>query len=328
MTRSLRRSRSGLRVAPVAPDPEPESESVPAIELRGITAAYGTIQVLHGIDLVVPSGTILAVLGPNGAGKTTLLKVISGAMRPTRGTLLMEGHDVTGTSIDKLSRAGVCLIPEGRGVFPNLTVRENVLMDTFACATRATTSELEDIAYARFPRLGQRRHQVAGTMSGGEQQMLALARALTTDPAVLLLDELSMGLAPTIVRELFDVVQGLAAQGVTTVIVEQSAGVTRFADRVAVMAAGRIRLEGRPDEVADQLASAYLGGTPVRWTTVAGAVLVLLRRAGREQAQEPPTAPLLGYEATATGTAVTRSRGCPPSSPSRPPSRRRCRSPP
>ena len=237
----------------------PAPEEAPALELRGISAAYGTIEVLHGVDLVVPGGSILAVLGPNGAGKTTLLKVISGALRPTRGSVLMEGHDVTGASVDRLSKAGVCLIPEGRGVFPNLTVRENILMDTFACAGRTTTAALEEVAYVRFPRLGERRGQVAGTLSGGEQQMLALARALTTDPAVILLDELSMGLAPTIVTELFDVVQGLAAGGVTTVIVEQFAGVTAFADRVVVMGQGRVRLDGRPDEVADQLASAYLG---------------------------------------------------------------------
>jgi branched-chain amino acid transport system ATP-binding protein len=229
------------------------------IELRGVCAAYGSIEVLHGIDLAIDGGTILAVLGPNGAGKTTLLKVIAGAMRPSRGSVLMEGHDVTGTSIDKLSKAGVCLIPEGRGVFPNLTVRENLLMDTYACAGRVSAADLEEVAFARFPRLGQRRHQVAGTMSGGEQQMLSLARALTTDPAVILLDELSMGLAPTIVRELFDVVQGLAARGVTTVVVEQFAGVTSFADRVVVMGAGRIRLDGRPEEVGGQLADAYLG---------------------------------------------------------------------
>jgi branched-chain amino acid transport system ATP-binding protein len=231
----------------------------PTIELRGVGAAYGSIEVLHGIDLAVEGGTILAVLGPNGAGKTTLLKVIAGAMRPTRGSLLMEGHDVTGTTIDKLSKAGVCLIPEGRGVFPNLTVSENILMDTYACSGRRSGAELEEIAFGRFPRLGQRRHQMVGTMSGGEQQMLALARALTTDPAVILLDELSMGLAPTIVAELFDVVQGLAARGVTTVIVEQFAGVTSFADRVVVMGGGRIRLEGRPDDIGDQLATAYLG---------------------------------------------------------------------
>ena len=232
----------------------------PVIELRGVRAGYGSIEVLHGIDLVVPAGSILAVLGPNGAGKTTTLKVISGALRPLAGSVLMEGHDVTGTGADRLAKAGLCLIPEGRGIFPNLTVRENILMDTFS-AGRRTTSQLEEVAYERFPRLGERREQLGGTLSGGEQQMLALARALTTDPAVLLLDELSMGLAPTIVAELFEVVRSLAASGITTVVVEQFAGVIAFADHVAVMAQGRIRATGTPDAVAEHLTSAYLGVT-------------------------------------------------------------------
>jgi branched-chain amino acid transport system ATP-binding protein len=252
-----------VRERPLVADERASDAAVvdpPALELRGIAAAYGSIEVLHGVDLTVAAGSITAVLGPNGAGKTTLLKVISGAMAPTRGTLRMEGLDVTGTTIDRLSRAGVCLIPEGRGVFPNLTVRENILMDTFACERGTTTGDLEEITYARFPRLGERRHQVAGTLSGGEQQMLALARALTTDPAVLLLDELSMGLAPTNVGQLFDVVRALAAEGVTTVVVEQFAGVTSFVDRVAVMAQGRVRVEATPDELGDELAGHYLGG--------------------------------------------------------------------
>jgi branched-chain amino acid transport system ATP-binding protein len=230
------------------------------IELQGVKAAYGSIQVLHGIDLVVPGGSILAVLGPNGAGKTTMLKVISGALRPTAGSVLMEGHDVTGASADRLARAGLCLIPEGRGIFPNLSVRENILMDTFS-TTHRSTSDLEAIAYGRFPRLGERRHQLAGTLSGGEQQMLALTRALTTDPAVILLDELSMGLAPTIVSELFRVVRSLAAEGITTVVVEQFTGVIEFADQVAVMTHGRVSAVGTPAEIQDQLASAYLGVT-------------------------------------------------------------------
>ncbi|MFZ6002923.1 MAG: ABC transporter ATP-binding protein [Actinomycetota bacterium] len=238
----------------------PALDDTPVIELKGIRAGYGTIEVLHGIDLVVPGGSILAILGANGAGKTTTLKVMSGALRPTAGSLLMEGHDVTGASADRLARAGLCLVPEGRGVFPNLTVRENVLMDTFSARSR-TTAELEEVAYARFPRLGERRHQLAGTLSGGEQQMLALVRALTTDPAVLLLDELSMGLAPTIVTELFEVVRSLAASGITTVVVEQFAGVIEFVDQVAVMAQGAIRVTGSPNDVADHLASAYLGAT-------------------------------------------------------------------
>jgi branched-chain amino acid transport system ATP-binding protein len=216
--------------------------------------------VLAAASFTIPAGAVTALIGPNGAGKSTLLKVISGIMRPTAGTVCMEGHDVTGAGAERLAQAGLCLIPEGRGIFPNLTVRENVQMDTFAARGR-TAAELEEIAYRHFPRLGQRRHQLAGTMSGGEQQMLALARALTTDPAVLLLDELSMGLAPTIVTELFAVVRRLASEGITTVVVEQFTGVVAFADQVAVMTQGRVRAVGPPAEVEDQLTSAYLGAS-------------------------------------------------------------------
>ncbi|MEY2449092.1 MAG: branched-chain amino acid transport system ATP-binding protein [Acidimicrobiaceae bacterium] len=230
----------------------------PVLELRGVRAAYGNIEVLHGIDLVVRGGSVVAVLGPNGAGKTTALKVVSGVMAPTGGTVRMEGLDVTGASAEQLSRAGVCLIPEGRGVFPNLSVRENVLMDTFASNGRPL-AELEDLTYQRFPRLGERRHQLAGTLSGGEQQMLSLARALTTDPALILLDELSMGLAPIVVAQLFEVVRDLAAGGVTIVVVEQFAGVIEFVDEVAILVQGRIRSVGSPQEMAEQLAGAYLG---------------------------------------------------------------------
>ncbi len=240
--------------------PDLDIDDVPAVEVRGLRAAYGSIEVLHGVDLSVPAGSVVAILGPNGAGKTTLLKVIAGVMRPTAGTVRMEGHDVTGAGAERLARAGLCLIPEGRGIFPNLTVRENVQMDTFASRGR-TAAELEEVAYEHFPRLGQRRHQVAGTMSGGEQQMLALVRALTTDPAVILLDELSMGLAPTIVTELFGVVRRLAAAGITTVVVEQFTGVVAFADQVAVMTHGRVRAVGTPADVEDQLTSAYLGAS-------------------------------------------------------------------
>ena len=247
--------------AATSPSATAGADSVPVLELRGVRAAYGNIEALHGIDLVVRGGSVLAVLGPNGAGKTTMLKVVSGVMAPTAGTVRMEGLDVTGASAEQLSRAGVCLIPEGRGVFPNLSVRENVLMDTFASNGRPL-QELEDRTYQRFPRLAERRHQLAGTLSGGEQQMLSLARALTTDPALIFLDELSMGLAPIVVAQLFEVVRELAAGGVTIVVVEQFAGVIEFVDEVAILVQGRIRALGSPQEMADQLASAYLGTTP------------------------------------------------------------------
>jgi len=233
--------------------------ATPLLELSGVRAGYGGVEALHGIDLTVPGGSLVALLGPNGAGKTTTLRVISGLVTPTAGSLRLEGHDLTGAPTVALARAGVCLIPEGRGIFPNLTVRENLLMDTYA--SRRPIREVEEVAYGRFPRLGERRQQVAGTMSGGEQQMLALSRALSSDPALLLLDELSMGLAPLVVEELFEVVHELTATGVTILVVEQFANVVLdVADHVAVMAQGMVRVQGRPDDVRDALSAAYLGG--------------------------------------------------------------------
>jgi branched-chain amino acid transport system ATP-binding protein len=234
------------------------TDNTPLLELRHVRAAYGTVEVLHGVDLAVSGGALLAVLGPNGAGKSTTLRVISGLVQPTGGSVLLEGQDVTGATPFQLARAGVCLIPEGRGIFPNLTVRENVLMDSFACGR--PLDELEDVAYARFPRLRERRRQVAGTLSGGEQQMLALSRALSTDPALILLDELSMGLAPIVVEQLFEVVRHLTTTGVTIVVVEQFADVVLdVADLVVIMTQGQVRLSGPPDAVRDDLTAAYLG---------------------------------------------------------------------
>ena len=171
---------------------------------------------------------------------------------------MMAGRRVNGARPEDLARFGLCLIPEGRGIFPNLTVRENLLMDTYASGR--SVDDIESIAYGRFPRLGERRTQVAGTLSGGEQQMLALSRALSSDPALILLDELSMGLAPLIVEELFTVVHELARTGVTIVVVEQFASVVLdVAHHVAVMAHGLMRLQGTPDAVRDKLHAAYLG---------------------------------------------------------------------
>ena len=230
----------------------------PILELRGVRAAYGQIEVVHGVDLVVEHGTVVAILGPNGAGKSTTLKVCAGLMAPTGGELLLAGRRVNGASADELARAGLCLIPEGKGIFPNLTVRENLLMATH---TGRALREIEAVAYARFPRLGERRKQLAGTMSGGEQQMLAMARGLTTNPALLLLDELSMGLAPIIVEELYGVVAQVASEGVSILVVEQFAQtVLGVADVAAIMVHGRIEKVGAPDSLAEELSSAYLGG--------------------------------------------------------------------
>jgi branched-chain amino acid transport system ATP-binding protein len=240
------------------PTPDPMSLGRNTIELRNLRAGYGRIEVLHGIDLTVPAGTVLALLGPNGAGKSTTLKVVSGILVPASGCFHVLGRHINGVPPETLARAGVCTIPEGRAVFPNLTVAENLRMMTYAGVSR---SEVETRAFERFPRLAERRRQLAGTLSGGEQQMLSMARALSTDPAVLLLDEISMGLAPLIVDELYEVVAQVAAEGVAILLTEQFArAALKVADRVALMSQGRILVECAPDELPDDLASAYLGG--------------------------------------------------------------------
>ncbi|MGG7102627.1 ABC transporter ATP-binding protein [Rhodococcus sp. 24CO] len=230
----------------------------PILELCGVRARYDEITVLHGIDLSVAPGQMTALLGPNGAGKTTTLRVAAGVHPITSGQLMVGGRDVSGIRPRDLARSGVCLIPEGRGVFPNLSVRDNLLMMTFTGRTR---EEIEEIAFARFPILAQRASQTAGTLSGGEQQMLALARGLATDPAVLLLDELSMGLAPLIVGQLYEQVALIARAGVAVLVVEQFANtVLEFADHAAVLVRGRIQKQGSPDgDLRSELAALYLG---------------------------------------------------------------------
>ncbi len=188
---------------------------------------------------------MFALLGPNGAGKSTTLKVASGQIVPSAGAIVVNGHEITGTAPDKLARAGVCLIPEGRGIFPNLTVAENLRMASYA---GVSYKQVQEIAFSQFPRLQERRGQLAGTLSGGEQQMLAMSRALATDPALLLLDELSMGLAPLIVHELYERVAELARSGLSILIVEQFAqSVLGVADRAAIMLHGRIDRRGRSE---------------------------------------------------------------------------------
>ena len=229
-----------------------------ALQLRGIRAGYGSIDVLHGVNISIPPGQVYALLGPNGAGKTTTLKVAGGIVSPSAGDVYFQGQRINGKAPDALARAGLCTVPEGRGIFPNLTVLENLRTMTY---TGTSFSDIEEAAYTRFPRLKERRKQMAGTLSGGEQQMLAIARAIATKPKVLMLDELSMGLAPLVVSELYDVVKRIAAEDVSILVVEQFAHeVLGVADVAAVILHGAIQKEGEPAEVAEVLQEAYLGG--------------------------------------------------------------------
>jgi branched-chain amino acid transport system ATP-binding protein len=230
----------------------------PILELIGVRAAYVRIEVLRGVDLVVPRGAVMALLGANGAGKTTLLRVISGVMQPTEGDIHLAGVHVSGAAPEELTRAGMCMVPEGRGVFPNLTVEENLWLASYS---GPPVEKILTEAYSRFPRLRERRRQLAGSLSGGEQQMLSLARALASDPALLLLDELSMGLAPLIVEGLYETVAEIAQQGVSILVVEQFASsALRVADYAAVMHGGRIVATGEPAEIQHKLAELYFGG--------------------------------------------------------------------
>jgi branched-chain amino acid transport system ATP-binding protein len=230
------------------------------LELRDVRAGYDGITVLHGVDLAVAAGQVVALLGPNGAGKTTTLRVAAGVHPVQSGRLLLGGRDLTGADPRDLARAGVCLIPEGRGVFPNLSVRDNLLMMTFTGCSRA---QIEESAFRRFPVLARYASRAAGTLSGGEQQMLALARGLVADPAVLLLDELSMGLAPLVVGRLYEQVAEIARQGVAVLIVEQfAAAVLGIADHAAVLVRGRVERQGRPDDaLRAELSALYLGSS-------------------------------------------------------------------
>ena len=240
------------------PERQPEPLQ-PALELVQVRAGYGRIEVLHDVSLAVAPGTVFALLGPNGAGKSTTLKVASGRLVPSAGCVHVAGSHVNGVKPHRLAQAGVCSIPEGRGIFPNLTVAENLRMMGYRGGVRR--DEIEAEAYTRFPRLSERRTQLAGTLSGGEQQMLAMARALSTDPSLLLLDEISMGLAPLIVAELYELVGQLAAQGIAILLVEQFARTAlAIADTAAIMLQGRITRVGRPDELTDEVSAAYLGG--------------------------------------------------------------------
>jgi branched-chain amino acid transport system ATP-binding protein len=245
-------SANGSRPTKAVPPPEP------ILELVGVRAAYGAIEVLHGVDLAVHRGSVVALLGPNGGGKSTTLRVCSGLHPVSAGELKVAGRVVNGVTAHDLAKLGICTVPEGRGIFPNLTVRENLWLATGTGVPRA---KLETTTFERFPRLADRRFQLAGTLSGGEQQMLAIARVLASDPVLLILDELSMGLAPLIVSALYETVAELARSGISILVAEQFAqSVLPITQSAAIMLNGRITRSGDPKTIEKELASAYLGG--------------------------------------------------------------------
>jgi branched-chain amino acid transport system ATP-binding protein len=232
------------------------------LEVSGLVTSYGKIEALKGVSLSVANGKITCLLGPNGAGKTTLMMTIAGILQPRRGSIKLEGNELAGLSPAKIVSLGVALVPENRLVFPDMSVHENLLAGAYQRSRKAeVTADLERM-YARFPRLKERREQLAGTLSGGEQQMLAVARALMSRPRVLLMDEPSLGLAPLIVAEIFSIVAELNRDGATIFLVEQNAHMAlKVAHQFFLMEQGRITFQGTPGQLAEDevIQRAYLG---------------------------------------------------------------------
>ncbi len=232
------------------------------LELKSIDAGYGTFQALFGVSLNVKAGEAVGVIGPNGAGKTTLMRVISGLIRPRTGAISMEGTDILKTPEHRIVSLGIAHVPENRRLFPRLTVEDNLKMGAFMPEARARFSERLEFVFDLFPRMKERRHQMAGTMSGGEQQMCAIGRALMSDPKLLLLDEPSAGLAPVVVQQVFELVKRIRGGGLTVLIVEQNVQqVLKVMDRAYLLEAGSIRASGSSQEMLanDSIRQAYLG---------------------------------------------------------------------
>ncbi|MGB7305023.1 MAG: ABC transporter ATP-binding protein [Burkholderiaceae bacterium] len=232
------------------------------LQLENVSAGYGKFQALFDISMQVNAGEAVAVIGANGAGKTTLLRVISGLLTPGTGRMLMNSADLTAMPAHKIIETGIAHVPESRRLFARLTVEENLKMGSFTPSARAKYRSRLAYVYELFPRLHERRKQLAGTMSGGEQQMCAIGRALMSEPKLILLDEPSMGLAPVIVQQVFDLVRRIRSEGYTVLIVEQNVSqVLKIADRAYLLEVGRIQAEGPAAELAasDKIRQAYMG---------------------------------------------------------------------
>ncbi|MFT9494871.1 ABC transporter ATP-binding protein [Anaerosolibacter sp.] len=234
-----------------------------ALNIENLEVSYGNIRALKGINIKVPKGEIVALLGANGAGKTTTLKAISGIVEAERGCIQLFDQEITNKSAEKITALGIIQSPEGRQIFPDLTVEENLKIGAFTVKNKEEIKKNFERVYRYFPRLEERKKQIAGTLSGGEQQMLAIARALMASPKVLLLDEPSLGLAPLIVKDIFEIVKEINKEGTTVLIIEQNALQTlKIADYAYVLEIGEINMEGKASELIKdkRLIEAYLGG--------------------------------------------------------------------
>lgn len=232
------------------------------LEVKDIEVYYGVIQAIKGISFEVNEGEVIALIGANGAGKTTTLHTITGLLSPKKGSVTFEGQDITKVPAHKIVSLGMAHVPEGRRVFAELTVYQNLKMGAYTRKDKAEIEETLQMVYKRFPRLEERKNQLAGTLSGGEQQMLAMGRALMSHPKIILMDEPSMGLSPILVNEIFDIIKEVSASGTTVLLVEQNAKkALSIADRAYVLETGKIVLEGDAKEMMndDSIKKAYLG---------------------------------------------------------------------
>jgi branched-chain amino acid transport system ATP-binding protein len=232
------------------------------LALEGLQVAYGGIRAVKGVDLHVASGELVCLIGANGAGKTTTLRAITGLIHAAAGRILYDGADLAGKRVHEIARRGLALVPEGRGVFPQLTIEENLAMGAYSRSDAKAVAVDIERAFTLFPRLKERRAQTAGTLSGGEQQMLAIARAMMSRPRLLLLDEPSMGLAPLMVEKIFEVIRTIAAEGVTMLLVEQNARLAlEVSHRGYVLEGGVVTIEGEAGSLLHdpRIREAYLG---------------------------------------------------------------------
>lgn len=232
------------------------------LEIKDLEVYYGMIQAIKGVSFEVSEGEVIALIGANGAGKTTILHTITGLLEAKKGSVMFDGKDITKVPAHKIVSMGMAHVPEGRRVFANLSVLQNLKMGAYTRKDKAEIEETLKIVYKRFPRLEERQNQLAGTLSGGEQQMLAMGRALMSHPRIILMDEPSMGLSPIFVNEIFDIIKEVSASGTTVLLVEQNAKkALSISDRAYVLETGKIVLDGKADDLLnnDSIKKAYLG---------------------------------------------------------------------